>query len=108
MADPDAKPGGVPTQVSTGALDKAATSLDGIANDSTAAGKTADEGTAAAATQLSGWDTAGALRGALQEWHEQVAQLNGRLNQEAGMMRQTHTNYVSVEHGIASSFTGGA
>ncbi|MEV6972698.1 hypothetical protein [Kitasatospora sp. NPDC093806] len=125
MADPDLKlaqgPGGTgpfgpvgpvgpvgPTKVSTGALDKAATALDGIANDSTAAGKVADESIEAAAAKLSGWDTAAALRGALKEWHEQVSQLNGRLNAEAGMMRQTHTNYLNVEHGIASSFTGGA
>ncbi|GAA1394307.1 hypothetical protein GCM10009639_28300 [Kitasatospora putterlickiae] len=113
MADPDLKlgqgpGGGGPTKVSTAALDKAATALDGIANDSTAAGKAADESTEAAASKLSGWDTASALRGALKEWHEQVSQLNGRLNQEAGMMRQTHTNYLSVEHGIATSFTGKA
>ncbi|MFF2352363.1 hypothetical protein ACFVVL_21580 [Kitasatospora sp. NPDC058115] len=96
--------------MSTPALDKAATSLDGIANDSTAAGKTADESTeaAAAAAKLSGWDSATALRGALKEWHEQVSQLNGRLNQEAGMMRQTHSNYLNVEQGIATSFTGKA
>ncbi|MFE6750141.1 WXG100 family type VII secretion target [Kitasatospora purpeofusca] len=110
MADPDLKlgqgPGGGPTKVSTGALDKAATALDGIATDSTAAGRTADESTEAAAGRLSGWDTAAALRGAVKEWHEQVSQLNGRLNQEAGMMRQTHTNYLNVEHGIASSFGG--
>ncbi|MER5354394.1 hypothetical protein ABT093_29200 [Kitasatospora sp. NPDC002551] len=112
MADPDLKlgqgPAGGPTKVSTAAIDKAATSLDGIANDSTAAGKTADESTEAAASKLSGWDTATALRGALKEWHEQVSQLNGRINQEAGMMRQTHSNYLSVEHGIATSFTGKA
>ncbi|MFG3053933.1 hypothetical protein ACGFZP_23670 [Kitasatospora sp. NPDC048239] len=108
MADPDAKGGGSQTGVAPTALDKAATALDGIANDSTAAGKTADESTAAAAGKLSGWESAGALRGALQEWHEQVAQLNGRLNQEAGMMRQTHLNYVSVEHGVAASFGKGA
>ncbi|WP_327681983.1 hypothetical protein [Kitasatospora sp. NBC_00458] len=90
------------------ALDKAATALGGIADDSTAAGRAADESTAAAATKLSGWDTAAALRAALREWHEQVSQLNGRLNQEAGMMRQTHTNYLDVEHGIAATFTGGA
>ncbi|MED7950539.1 MULTISPECIES: hypothetical protein [unclassified Streptomyces] len=115
MADPDLKSGqgqgpggGTPTKVSTAAIDRAATALDGIAGDSTAAGRTADEATGAAAAGLSGWDTAAALRGALREWHEQVSQLNGRLNQEAGMMRQTHTNYLDVEHGIATSFTGKA
>lgn len=37
-----------------------------------------------------------------------MSQLNGRINQEAGMMRQTHSNYLNVEHGIATSFTGKA
>ncbi|MFJ3790925.1 WXG100 family type VII secretion target [Kitasatospora sp. NPDC090091] len=108
MAVPDAPPGGVSTRVSTAALDRAAVSLGAIADDSTAAGRAADDSTGSAASKLGGWDTAEALRGALREWHEQVAQLNGRLNQEAGMMRQTHTNYLSVEHGIAASFPGGA
>ncbi|MGW4896810.1 hypothetical protein ACWEQL_31810 [Kitasatospora sp. NPDC004240] len=96
------------TQVSTGALDRAATALDGIAGDSTAAGRSADDPTNAAAGGLGNWETATALRAALVEWHEQVSTLNGRLNQEAGMMRQTHTNYLNVEHGVATSFTRGA
>ncbi|GHH58576.1 hypothetical protein GCM10018781_00190 [Kitasatospora indigofera] len=102
MADPDAGT----TGVAPSALDKAALALDSIATESTAAGKTADDSTGAAASKLSGWDTANSLRAALTEWHEQVSTLNTRLNQEAGMMRQTHTNYVGIDSVLAQSFGG--
>ena len=102
MADPDVGH----TGVTPGALDRAATALDGIAADSTAAGKAADGSTGTAASGLSGWDTANALRSALTEWHEQVSALNGRLDQEAAMMRQTHTNYLGIDSTLATSFGG--
>ncbi|MGW6916775.1 WXG100 family type VII secretion target [Kitasatospora sp. NPDC054939] len=108
MPDPDRTPGGgTPTGVALGALARAAAALDSIAAEAVNGGRAADDATTAAATKLGCWETANALRAALTEWHEQVAALNGRLGQEAGMMRQTHANYAGVEGAIAESFGGG-
>ncbi|MCG6498820.1 hypothetical protein [Kitasatospora sp. A2-31] len=89
--------------VNTQAMSGAQSALNGMALDSKTIGATADESTGAAAAAHKGWDTAGALRAALTEWHEQVDQLTARLHQNSAAMQQTTLNYHTTNQSIADS-----
>ncbi|MEV7184683.1 hypothetical protein [Kitasatospora sp. NPDC093102] len=89
--------------VDIGALRNAETAVNGMALNSTTTGKTADEATNAAASAHQSWDTAGALRDALSEWHHQMDQLIGRLRQDSVAMEQTVSNYSSTDLSIADA-----
>lgn len=84
-------------------MNGAVAALNGMALNNPTVGGVADESTNAAATAHSGWDTAGALRAALAEWHEQVGQLTGRLHQNSAAMEQTTLNYHSTNISIADT-----
>ncbi|MER6395510.1 MULTISPECIES: hypothetical protein [unclassified Kitasatospora] len=75
--------------------------LNGMALDCPTIGALADESTNAAAAAHQGWDTAGALRAALAEWHEQVEQLTARLHRNSSAMEQTTLNYHTTNQSIA-------
>ncbi|MEV0531864.1 hypothetical protein [Kitasatospora sp. NPDC050463] len=85
------------------AMNGAQSALNGMALDSRTIGALADESTNAAAAAHKGWDTAGAMRAALTEWHEQVDQLTARLHQNSAAMQQTTFNYHTTNQSIADS-----
>ncbi|WP_406194602.1 hypothetical protein OH807_05535 [Kitasatospora sp. NBC_01560] len=95
--------GGEAFTVNGPAMNSAQTALNGMALDSKNIGALADESTNAAAAAHQGWDTAGALRAALTEWHEQVDQLTARLHQNSAAMQQTTLNYHTTNQSIADS-----
>ncbi|MFJ6623455.1 hypothetical protein ACIQOW_38550 [Kitasatospora sp. NPDC091335] len=92
--------------LSSQAMNGAVAALNGMALNNPTVGAVADESTNAAATAHSGWDTAGALRAALAEWHKQVAELTARLNQNSAAMEQTNLNYHSTNFSIADAMNG--
>ncbi|MER6301232.1 hypothetical protein ABT247_16930 [Kitasatospora sp. NPDC001539] len=92
--------------LSSQAMNGAVAALNGMALNNPTIGGVADESTNAAATAHSGWDTAGALRAALAEWHEQVGQLTARLNQNSAAMEQTTLNYHGTNLSIADALRG--
>jgi hypothetical protein len=96
-----AGPGGF--GVSHEALDKAHGTLTNMAHDCPGAGAVADEATGAAVGALKGWDSAGALKGSLDEWHQQVQQLTGRLNTNAAAMQTTSFNYRTTDQSVVQS-----
>lgn len=98
---PAPAPGGF--GVNHGALDKAHGTLTNMAQDCPSAGAVADDATGAAQTALKGWDSAGALKDSLDEWHQQVQQLTGRLNANAAAMQSTSFNYRNTNLSIAQS-----
>ncbi|MFD0277745.1 hypothetical protein ACFVHB_28060 [Kitasatospora sp. NPDC127111] len=95
--------GGGEFSVNSQAMHGAQTALNGMALDSKNIGALADESTNAAAAAHQGWQTAGALRAALTEWHEQVDQLTARLHQNSAAMEQTTLNYHTTNQSIADS-----
>ncbi|MFD0258949.1 hypothetical protein ACFVH7_11840 [Kitasatospora indigofera] len=95
--------GGGQFSVHTQAMGGAQSALNGMALDSKNIGALADESTNSAAAAHKGWETAGALRAALTEWHEQVDQLTARLHQNSAAMQQTTLNYHNTNQSIADS-----
>lgn len=96
--------GGGTFGVNNEAMRGAQTALNGMALDSRNIGAMADQSTEAAAKAHNGWDSAGALRAALAEWHEQVDSLTQRLNRNSAAMQQTTLNYQSTNGAIADLF----
>ncbi|MFH9347537.1 hypothetical protein [Kitasatospora sp. NPDC017646] len=89
--------------VNHGALDKAHATLANLAHDCPGAGQVADDATGTAVAALKGWDSAGALKDSLDEWHQQVQALTGRLNANAAAMQGTSANYRTTNQSIAQS-----
>ncbi|MFD5465973.1 hypothetical protein ACFWIQ_24530 [Kitasatospora sp. NPDC127059] len=89
--------------VNHAALDKAHATLTNLAHDCPGAGAVADDATGTAVTGLKGWDSAGALKDSLDEWHQQVKALTGRLNANAAAMQGTGANYLSANQAVAQS-----
>lgn len=87
--------------VNSQAMKGSQSALNGMALDCPTIGALADESTNAAAAAHQGWDTAGALRAALAEWHEQVEQLTARLHRNSSAMEQTTLNYHTTNQSIA-------
>jgi hypothetical protein len=94
-------PGGF--AVNHDALDKAHGTLVNLAHDCPTAGAVANDATGTAVTALKGWTSAGALKDSLDEWHQQVQQLTGRLNANAAAMQGTSFNYRNTNLSIAQS-----
>ncbi|MFI9365115.1 hypothetical protein ACIG5E_29300 [Kitasatospora sp. NPDC053057] len=90
--------------INHGALDKAHGTLTNLAHDCPGAGGVADDATGTAVGALKGWDSAGALKDSLDEWHKQVQALTGRLNANAAAMQSTGANYRATNQSIAQSF----
>ncbi|MER7845715.1 hypothetical protein ABTZ03_17415 [Kitasatospora sp. NPDC096077] len=85
------------------ALDKAHTTLTNLAHDCPGAGGVANDATGTAVGALKGWDSSGALKESLDEWHQQVQALTGRLNANAAAMQGTGANYRSTNLSVVQS-----
>ncbi|MFJ5034490.1 hypothetical protein ACIQB5_42050 [Streptomyces sp. NPDC088560] len=75
---------------------------DEIPRDTDKAGSHADESTATAVREFSGWQTGSGLKDAHAEWELQVKNLKGRLGQDKEALEGSHQHLQYVDYGVGS------
>ncbi|MCH0558907.1 hypothetical protein [Streptomyces sp. MUM 16J] len=83
--------------------DTAVKALQGeIPQDTDKAGSHADDSSATAVREFSGWQTGSGLKDAHAEWELQVKSLKGRLGQDKAALEDSHQHLQYVDYGVGS------
>lgn len=80
----------------------AVSALDDIHRDTGKAGGHADESSATAVREFTGWDTGSGLKDAHAEWVLQVKNLQGRLVKDQESLKDSHQQFQYVDYGVRS------
>ncbi|QUW78223.1 hypothetical protein SMIR_02915 [Streptomyces mirabilis] len=80
----------------------AVSALDDIHRDTGKAGSHADESSATAVREFTGWDTGSGLKDAHAEWVLQVKNLQGRLVKDQESLKDSHQQFQYVDYGVRS------
>ncbi|SOD85883.1 hypothetical protein [Streptomyces sp. Ag109_G2-15] len=97
-------PGGAPDlKTNKAGKDAAVKALQGeIPRETDKAGSHADESSATAVREFSGWETGAGLKDAHAEWELQVKNLKGRLGQDQAALEDSHQHLQYVDYGVGS------